>query len=45
MSTDTNPIPAKAALALLGRMGPEIRLPLYALEGAVFVTGALGDLG
>jgi 4-hydroxy-tetrahydrodipicolinate synthase len=31
---DTNPIPAKAALALMGRMSPEIRLPLYALEGA-----------
>ena len=31
---DTNPIPAKAALALMGRMGPELRLPLYALAGA-----------
>lgn len=31
---DTNPIPAKAALALLGRMTPEIRLPLYPLAGA-----------
>jgi 4-hydroxy-tetrahydrodipicolinate synthase len=28
---DTNPIPAKAALALLGRMSPELRLPLYPL--------------
>jgi 4-hydroxy-tetrahydrodipicolinate synthase len=32
--SDTNPIPVKAALALLGRMAPEIRLPLYPLEGA-----------
>lgn len=31
---DTNPIPVKAALALLGRMSPEIRLPLYPLAGA-----------
>jgi 4-hydroxy-tetrahydrodipicolinate synthase len=30
---DTNPIPVKAALALLGRMTPEIRLPLYPLAG------------
>jgi 4-hydroxy-tetrahydrodipicolinate synthase len=28
---DTNPIPVKAALALLGRIGPELRLPLYPL--------------
>jgi 4-hydroxy-tetrahydrodipicolinate synthase len=32
---DTNPIPVKAALALLGRIAPEIRLPLYPLEGAM----------
>ncbi len=31
---DTNPIPVKAALALLGRMSPEIRLPLYPMAGA-----------
>jgi 4-hydroxy-tetrahydrodipicolinate synthase len=31
---DTNPIPVKAALALLGRMSPEIRLPLYPMTGA-----------
>jgi 4-hydroxy-tetrahydrodipicolinate synthase len=28
---ETNPIPAKAALAMMGRMGPEIRPPLYAM--------------
>jgi 4-hydroxy-tetrahydrodipicolinate synthase len=28
---ETNPIPVKAALALMGRMGPEIRLPLTPL--------------
>ena len=31
---ETNPIPVKAALALLGRCGPEIRLPLTPLAQA-----------
>jgi 4-hydroxy-tetrahydrodipicolinate synthase len=31
---DTNPIPVKAAMALLGKMTAEIRLPLYAMAGA-----------
>lgn len=29
---ETNPIPAKAALALMGRIGPELRPPLYAMS-------------
>jgi 4-hydroxy-tetrahydrodipicolinate synthase len=29
---ETNPIPAKAALAMMGRIGPEIRAPLYAMS-------------
>jgi 4-hydroxy-tetrahydrodipicolinate synthase len=28
LSTETNPIPVKAAMAMLGKCGPEIRLPL-----------------
>ncbi len=31
---ETNPIPAKAALHLMGKIGPEIRLPLTPLRGA-----------
>jgi 4-hydroxy-tetrahydrodipicolinate synthase len=30
---ETNPIPVKAALALLGKIDPEIRAPLYPLAG------------
>jgi 4-hydroxy-tetrahydrodipicolinate synthase len=44
---ETNPIPVKAALAMMGRIGDEIRLPLTPLtrEGAEKVRGALSDLG
>ncbi len=44
---DTNPIPVKAALASMGRMSPEIRLPLYALEGTMLdrVRSALVQTG
>ena len=44
---DTNPIPAKAALAALGRMSPEIRLPLYPLAGAPLdrLRSVLAQLG
>ncbi len=31
---EANPIPAKAALHLMGRMSPEIRLPLHAMSAA-----------
>ena len=34
MFLETNPIPVKAALSLMGKMGPEIRLPLVPLEPA-----------
>ena len=30
---ETNPIPVKAALAMMGTIGPEIRAPLYAMSG------------
>ena len=30
---ETNPTPVKAALAMMGRIGPEIRPPLYAMSG------------
>ncbi|HEX2568965.1 MAG TPA: 4-hydroxy-tetrahydrodipicolinate synthase [Polyangia bacterium] len=30
---ETNPIPVKAALAMMGTIGPEIRPPLYAMSG------------
>ena len=44
---ETNPIPVKAALALLGRCGPEIRLPLTPLSQAPreALQGVLKDLG
>ncbi len=44
---DTNPIPAKAALAALGRMSPDIRLPLYPLSGAPLdkLRSVLAQLG
>ena len=44
---ETNPIPVKAALALLGRCGPEIRLPLTPLSQAPreALQGVLKELG
>ena len=44
---ETNPIPLKAALAMLGKIGDEIRLPLTRItkEGADKVRGVLSDLG
>lgn len=32
MFIETNPIPVKTALSMMGRMGPELRLPLVPLE-------------
>jgi 4-hydroxy-tetrahydrodipicolinate synthase len=34
MFVETNPGPVKAAVALLGKAGPELRLPLAAVSGA-----------
>lgn len=34
MFIETNPIPVKTSLALMGKMGPEFRLPLVPLEAA-----------
>ena len=34
MFIETNPIPVKAALHLMGKIGPEIRLPLTPMRGA-----------
>jgi 4-hydroxy-tetrahydrodipicolinate synthase len=34
MFTETNPIPVKAALAMMGRIGPTLRLPLSELSAA-----------
>jgi len=34
MFTETNPIPVKAALAMMGRIGPTLRLPLTELSAA-----------
>ena len=44
---ETNPIPVKAALSMLGKIGDEIRLPLTPIsrEGADRVRGLLSDLG
>ena len=44
---ETNPIPVKAALVLLGRCGPEIRLPLTPLAQASreALQGVLKDQG
>jgi len=44
---ETNPIPVKAALGMLGRVGPEIRLPLTPLSdaGRVRVEKALARTG
>lgn len=47
MFVETNPGPVKAALAVMGRIAPEIRLPMaWATEGTVQkVTAALRDAG
>ncbi|MEW6487593.1 MAG: 4-hydroxy-tetrahydrodipicolinate synthase [Thermodesulfobacteriota bacterium] len=44
---ETNPIPVKAALALLGRIGPELRLPLSPLQegNAAKLAAVLRDYG
>ena len=44
---ETNPIPVKAALALLGRIGPELRLPLSPLQeaSAAKLAAVLRDYG
>jgi 4-hydroxy-tetrahydrodipicolinate synthase len=44
---ETNPIPVKAALAMQGKIGDEIRLPMTKLTeaSAAHVRGALSDLG
>jgi 4-hydroxy-tetrahydrodipicolinate synthase len=44
---ETNPIPAKAALAMMGMIGPEIRLPLTepSAENKNKIRGVLKDLG
>ncbi|MBF0524532.1 MAG: 4-hydroxy-tetrahydrodipicolinate synthase [Deltaproteobacteria bacterium] len=34
MFLETNPVPAKTALALMGKIGPEIRLPLWSMTSA-----------
>lgn len=39
----SNPIPVKAAMALLGRCGPEMRLPLLAIDPASREGQALAD--
>jgi 4-hydroxy-tetrahydrodipicolinate synthase len=47
MFIETNPIPAKTALALMGRIEPEIRLPLTAMKGDNLerLTQALREYG
>ena len=47
MFMETNPIPIKTALALMGRIGPELRLPLVKPAPATLaaITGALKGLG
>ena len=44
---ETNPIPVKAALAMMGMIGPEIRLPLTepAPENKTKILNVLKDLG
>ena len=44
---ETNPIPVKAALAMLGRIREEIRLPMTPItpEGEARVRAALRELG
>jgi len=47
MFVETNPIPVKAALAMMGRMENELRLPLVRIsdKGAEKVQAALKDFG
>jgi 4-hydroxy-tetrahydrodipicolinate synthase len=47
MGIETNPIPVKTALALLGRCSPELRLPLTPLreENMASLRKALQSLG
>jgi len=44
---ETNPIPVKAALHLMGKIGPEIRLPLTPMRGANLekLRAAMADFG
>ena len=44
---ETNPLPVKHALVRMGRIGPELRLPLVPIsaEGAARVEKALADYG
>jgi 4-hydroxy-tetrahydrodipicolinate synthase len=44
---ETNPIPVKAALAMMGRIKNELRLPLVPItdQGAEKVRTTLGDFG
>ena len=46
MFVETNPIPVKAAAAMMGLCGPEIRLPLTELsaENREVVAHALSEL-
>jgi 4-hydroxy-tetrahydrodipicolinate synthase len=45
--SETNPLPVKHALLRMGRIGPELRLPLVPIsaEGAARVDKALADYG
>jgi 4-hydroxy-tetrahydrodipicolinate synthase len=47
LSSESNPIPVKAALALLGRCGGELRLPLTPLAETLLppLRAALLELG
>jgi 4-hydroxy-tetrahydrodipicolinate synthase len=47
LAVTTNPIPVKAALAMMGRIDPEIRPPLYPMASAARekLRTALADLG
>jgi 4-hydroxy-tetrahydrodipicolinate synthase len=47
MFCETNPLPVKYALAKMGRIGPELRLPLCPLSeaGAAKVDAALREYG
>lgn len=47
MFIETSPVPAKAALALMKKMGPEVRLPLAPLSdaGMVIIKKILKDYG
>ena len=47
MFVETNPIPVKAALAMMGRIENELRLPLVPIsdKGAETVRKAIADFG